>query len=123
MARHSGLGRVSFFLILFSLGSFALAQDNVGDESTIIYPASYFSEWSPVTAQDMLDRIPGMSSGGGFSSRGGFSGGSFRGSSGGSSGGGSSGGFSRGGSGGRGFGSGSRGSRVLGYLRRECTLS
>ncbi|MBT8145831.1 MAG: TonB-dependent receptor plug domain-containing protein, partial [Gammaproteobacteria bacterium] len=36
------------------------AQDNVGDDSTIIYPASYFVEWRPITAQDMLDRIPGL---------------------------------------------------------------
>jgi hypothetical protein len=79
------------------------AQDNVGDESTVVYPASYFTEFAPVTAQDMLDRIPGA--GGGGSS--GFSGGGFPG--------GSSGGFSRGGGGrgGRGFGGGSRGSEIL----------
>tara|TARA_B100000959_G_scaffold71249_1_gene75544 strand:+ start:13249 stop:15393 length:2145 start_codon:yes stop_codon:yes gene_type:complete len=79
------------------------AQDNVGDDSTVVYPASYFTEFAPVTAQDMLDRIPGA--GGGGSS--GFSGGGFPG--------GSSGGFSRGGGGrgGRGFGGGSRGSEIL----------
>lgn len=48
------------------------AQDNVGDDSTIVYPASYFVEYAPVTAQDMLNRIPGMeSSAGGSSNRGG----------------------------------------------------
>ena len=106
MARHTGLVSVSFSLLLCSLGSLAFAQDNVGDESTVIYPASYFSEWSPVTAQDMMDRIPGLSSGGGF---GGFGGGGFRGPPGGG-GGGFSGG-SRGGS--RGFGGGSAGSEIL----------
>lgn len=58
------------------------AQETSEDDSTITYPASYFTEYAPVTAQDMLDRIPGASSGGGFSSSGfsgGFSGGSSRG--------------------------------------------
>jgi len=41
------------------------AQDSVGDDSTVRYPATYFSEWSPNTAQDMLNRIPGVSAGGG----------------------------------------------------------
>ena len=48
------------FLALFFCMEFVVAQDNVGDESTISYPASYFSQWSPVTAQDMLIRIPGF---------------------------------------------------------------
>ncbi|MBL4820017.1 MAG: TonB-dependent receptor plug domain-containing protein, partial [Gammaproteobacteria bacterium] len=48
--------------LLFATGfsSQSLAQDNVGDDSTVVYPASYFVEYSPVTAQDMLDRIPGV---------------------------------------------------------------
>ncbi len=49
--------------LAFAPGVFA--QDNVGDESTVVYPASYFTEFSPITAQDMLDRIPGMSGRGG----------------------------------------------------------
>ncbi|MYI01245.1 MAG: hypothetical protein F4122_01550, partial [Gammaproteobacteria bacterium] len=52
-------------ILILGLVPGALAQDNVGDESTVIYPASYFEEFSPITAQDMLDRIPGMSSRGG----------------------------------------------------------
>ncbi|MCY3690171.1 MAG: TonB-dependent receptor [Gammaproteobacteria bacterium] len=52
-------------ILILGLAPGALAQDNVGDESTVIYPASYFEEFSPITAQDMLDRIPGMSSRGG----------------------------------------------------------
>ena len=47
-------------LIPVSIVQTASAQENVGDESTVRYPASYFSEWAPVTAQDMLDRIPGL---------------------------------------------------------------
>ena len=30
------------------------------DDSTIIYPASYFAEYFPVSANDMLSRIPGI---------------------------------------------------------------
>ena len=86
-------------VFLFSLGSSISAQDSIGDDSTVRYPAAYFEEWAPVTAQDMMDRIPGLSSGGG--SRGGFSsGGRGRGGPG-------------GGGGGRGFGSGSGGSEIL----------
>jgi hypothetical protein len=52
-----------------------LAQDNVGDDSTVVYPASYFTEFRPVTALDMINRIPGMNvsggGGGGNASRGG----------------------------------------------------
>jgi len=85
----------------FSLN--AWAQENVGDDSTIVYPSAYFSEYAPVTALDMLNRIPGMeisSIGGssrGGSSRGGSSGGSFS-------------NVSRGG---RGLGSGSSGTQIL----------
>ena len=38
----------------------------------MVYNNDYFLQWSPVTAQDMIDRIPGLTEGG--SSRGGFSG-------------------------------------------------
>ena len=47
-------------VLLGLLAASAQAQDNVGDDSTIVYPASYFVEWRPITAQDMLDRIPGL---------------------------------------------------------------
>ena len=70
------------------------AQDNVGDDSTVVYPASYFAEFNPVTAQDMLDRIPGVGSATG-------GGGNFGGSR------------QGGGNGGRGLGSGSGGSQVI----------
>ncbi|MEX2130459.1 MAG: hypothetical protein WD772_03155, partial [Pseudohongiellaceae bacterium] len=31
-------------------------------DSTVVYPAAYFSEYAPNTAQDMLNRIPGVGS-------------------------------------------------------------
>ena len=46
--------------LLLSQLSSAFAQDNVGDDSTIIYSADYFVQWAPVTALDMINRIPGM---------------------------------------------------------------
>lgn len=49
---------------LFSSG-LASAQDNVGDDSTVVYPANYFTEYAPVTALDMVNRIPGMNVQGG----------------------------------------------------------
>ena len=93
MFRRSGLTLSSLLLAAsFSLNS--IAQDSVGDDSTILYPASYFEEFSPINAQDMLDRIPGIGSATG-----------------------GNGGFGRGGggggNGGRGFGSGSGGNQIL----------
>ena len=94
------------FLILTGFAHMGIAQENVGEESTVRYPASYFTEWAPVTAQDMMDRIPGLSSN---SSRGGFGGGGPPGSSRGGPPGSSRGG----GGGGRGFGGGSRETEIL----------
>ncbi len=51
------------------------AQDTSGEGTTVIYPASYFDQWVPITAQDMLNRIPGLSTGGGPGGPGGFGGG------------------------------------------------
>lgn len=88
------------------------AQDNVGEESTVVYAADYFAEYSPVTAQDMLDRIPGLGSGGrSGGGPGGGGGGPPRGFAGGPSGPGGSGGSPA--SGGRGLGSGSGGNQIL----------
>ncbi|MEZ5492312.1 MAG: hypothetical protein R3F50_18675 [Gammaproteobacteria bacterium] len=67
------------------------------DESTVTYPRSYFNQFAPVTAKDMLDRIPGLGSTTGGGPPGG--GGGFRGGG--------------GGGGGRGFGSGSGSSEIL----------
>jgi len=88
---------LAFACLLYSalFSSESLAQI-AEDESTVTYPASYFAEYGPVNAKDMLDRIPGVGSttGGGSSSSGGFRGGG-------------------GGGGGRGFGSGSGSSEIL----------
>ena len=107
MTRYPAFPHVCAVLLLSVCSRVGLAQENVGDESTVVYPASYFAEWTPVTAQDMLDRIPGLSGGGFGGGRGGPSGG-FRGGRGGPPG-----SFRGGGSGGRGFGGGSRGSEIL----------
>ena len=95
-------------LIPLSIAQTTSAQENVGEESTVRYPASYFSEWAPVTAQDMLVRIPGLdprsmgsSFSGGISSRAPPPPG------------GSTGGPSGAGGGGRGFGGGSRTTEIL----------
>ncbi|MFT7470780.1 MAG: outer membrane receptor for ferrienterochelin and colicins [Kiritimatiellia bacterium] len=84
-----------YLMYLAFFASQSLAQI-AEDESTVTYPASYFADYAPVNAKDMLDRIPGVGSttGGGPSSSGGFRGGG-------------------GGGGGRGFGSGSGSSEIL----------
>jgi outer membrane receptor protein involved in Fe transport len=55
---------LSLLVLMGAISQLARAQDTGGDNSTVIYPAAYFAEYSPVTAQDMLSRIPGVSSGG-----------------------------------------------------------
>lgn len=54
-----------------------LAQEVSDEGSTVRYPSSYFEEWAPTTAQDMINRIPGVGSatGGGGGGPGGFGGG------------------------------------------------
>ncbi len=49
-------------IALLSESSRLQAQEVSDDSATVVYPAAYFSQWSPVTAQDMMNRIPGMSS-------------------------------------------------------------
>lgn len=103
-------------ILLLGVTAGASAQQDVRDESTARYPAAFFSSWSPLTAQDMLDRVPGLDSVGGFGPPGG---GSFGGGGGGGFGppggftGGPPGGFSGGGGGGRGLGAGNRGTEIL----------
>lgn len=58
--------RLPLALVLaYALAPSATAQDATGDDSTVVYPASYFVQWGPRTAQDMLDRIPGQANTGG----------------------------------------------------------
>jgi hypothetical protein len=87
--------RFATLFLLLCIPAALFAQDNVGEETTIMYPASYFTEFNPVTVQDMLDRIPGVGSATGGSNRN------------------SRGPGQGGGNGGRGLGSGSGGSQVL----------
>lgn len=75
------LGPVLSISLLSAAGSLQ-AQQATDDSSTVVYAADYFAQWSPVTAQDMMNRIPGMSSptgggggGGGFGGGGGGPGG------------------------------------------------
>jgi len=89
-------------LILLSVIGFnGYSQDNVGDDSTILYPFSYFTQFAPRTALDMLNRIPGMT----------MSGSSRRGSS--NSGRNSGGSFTNVSRGGRGLGAGNNGVQIL----------
>jgi len=39
----------------------ALAQEAAEDESTVTYPAAFFAQYGPVSANDMLNVIPGIS--------------------------------------------------------------
>lgn len=58
------LGPLLSISLLSASGSLQ-AQEVGEDGSTVVYTADYFAQWSPVTAQDMMNRIPGMNSGGG----------------------------------------------------------
>lgn len=48
----------------------SVAEDPTDTDSTIIYPASFFAAYSPTSANDMIDRIPGVSLSGGGGGRG-----------------------------------------------------
>ncbi|OGT73642.1 MAG: hypothetical protein A3H44_11410 [Gammaproteobacteria bacterium RIFCSPLOWO2_02_FULL_57_10] len=54
----------SIMLAAASYSASSSAQET-GSDSTVRYPAAYFQEWAPTTAQDMLNRIPGVNVGGG----------------------------------------------------------
>ena len=61
--------------LFISLGSLAQEADvNQPDtaDSTVVYPAEFFAQFNPITASDMLDRIPGVNvfGGGGPGGRG-----------------------------------------------------
>ena len=48
-------------VVLLSVLPATNAQNSAADNSTISYPASYFTEFNPLTVNDMLDRVPGIS--------------------------------------------------------------
>jgi len=55
--------RLSFSAILILLAappSFSQADDAESANSTVVYEAEFFAQYNPVTANDMLDRIPGL---------------------------------------------------------------
>lgn len=60
------IGPVRFLAIALLSSSTCLlsaqlqAQEVQEDDSTVIFPATYFTQWAPVTAQDMINRIPGV---------------------------------------------------------------
>lgn len=58
---HRSMLSASIAASLIVLSSSVQSQV-VGGDATVRYPADYFSEWSPMTAQDMLNRIPGVGS-------------------------------------------------------------
>ena len=62
----------SAILTLAMLGSISSlhAQQSTDENSTVVYDADYFAQWTPVTAQDMINRIPGIGAptGGNFGS-------------------------------------------------------
>ena len=47
------------FWISLAHGQLTKPEDP-SDDSTIVYPSSYFAEFFPVSANDMLNRIPGI---------------------------------------------------------------
>lgn len=65
----------SILLAVSTFSASTLAQTSSAEDSTVRYPSSYFTEWAPTTAQDMINRIPGVSGGGFEGGPGGFGGG------------------------------------------------
>ena len=63
--RHTPV-TLSALVLILSLSSLSSApisaQETTENDSTVVYPATYFSEYAPLTAQDMLNRIPGVGS-------------------------------------------------------------
>ena len=47
-------------LLMVAVPQNLLDQDTDEQNSTVVYSAEYFSQWAPITAKDMLDRIPGQ---------------------------------------------------------------
>ena len=70
------IARVGLLTAAMTAGTLNIANANVPDspetpnDSTVIYPAAFFSQYSPVSVNDMIDRIPGVSISGGGGGRG-----------------------------------------------------
>ena len=48
-------------VLLCAVAASAIAQEATEDESTVTYPASFFAQYGPVSVNDMLNVIPGIS--------------------------------------------------------------
>ena len=53
--------RVMSTVLLCGIAVSAVAQEATEDESTVTYPASFFAQYGPVSVNDMLNVIPGIS--------------------------------------------------------------
>ena len=53
--------RIITTVLLFGIAASATAQEATEDESTVTYPASFFAQYGPVSVNDMLNVIPGIS--------------------------------------------------------------
>ena len=64
LSRPERLVRTSLLGLAIAVSNPSYAQqadDLTNDESTIVYEAGFFAEYSPVSVNDMIDRIPGIS--------------------------------------------------------------
>ena len=63
VATQNGLAQESTPSPQQAAGAVVEASANADEEanSTVVYSAEFFAQYSPVTAKDMLDRIPGVS--------------------------------------------------------------
>ncbi len=62
LLRPQRIHTLSALLLVMSLSGQVAAQEPTANDSTVVYPADYFTEYAPITAKDMLDRIPGIGS-------------------------------------------------------------
>ncbi len=52
--------RIITTVLLLEIAASAVAQEAPEDESTVTYPASFFAQYGPVSVNDMLNVIPGI---------------------------------------------------------------
>ena len=53
--------RLALLAGLLMAASHVVAQDSAGLDSTVVYQAEFFAQYSPVSVNDIIDRIPGIS--------------------------------------------------------------
>ncbi|MDD9891604.1 MAG: TonB-dependent receptor [Gammaproteobacteria bacterium] len=63
VARHNSLLKASALSLAIAASTASTAQttDSALEDSSVIYDAAFFAEYSPVNVNDMIDRIPGVS--------------------------------------------------------------